>query len=287
MNELDYVAIDFETANGNLTSACSIGLVGAKNDKVVLEEYYLINPCEEFNDYNVLIHGITSDMVEDAPIFPEVWQKIKKYFMGTIIIAHNAMFDLNVLKALIDKYDLEKPNCKIACTLKISEKMWKEEVVNHKLNTISAYLGVKHNHHNALSDSYICHEIVKRTIRCLNVSTLGEAMERLGLVFGKYDNDKFYLSKSRYKKYNTNAIDNPFKGKIVAYLGKPKSMTKKEASEVLSIKGAILSRALDKSLDYCIIFSDAPKDKINALANINANNTIKVINESQFLELIK
>ena len=286
-NEIDYVAIDFETANSNPTSACSIGLVGVKNDKMVFEEYYLINPYEEFSDYNILIHGITPSMVSDALDFSGVYEKIKKYFIDTIVIAHNAMFDLSVLKALVEKYNLDKPRCKIACTLRISQKLWKDELINHKLNTISNYLEVDHNHHNALSDSYVCYEIIKRAIKSLNVATIEEVMERLGLLFGRFDDAKFFGPRNRYKPFNENAPINPFKDKIVGYLGKPKKMTKKEVSNNLEIKGAIVTRCLDRSLDYCIIFSDAPKDKILALANININNTIKVIDEEQFLEMIK
>ena len=77
---LDYIAIDFETANSKPTSACSIGLVGVVNDKVVLEEYYLINPQEEFNPYNIEIHHILPTDVEGEDTFDKVWEKIKGYF---------------------------------------------------------------------------------------------------------------------------------------------------------------------------------------------------------------
>ena len=43
---MDFVAIDFETANEKRNSACSIGLTVVKNNKIVEEKYFLIKPCE-------------------------------------------------------------------------------------------------------------------------------------------------------------------------------------------------------------------------------------------------
>lgn len=286
MNELDYIAIDFETASSSISSACSIGLIGVRNDKVVLEEYYLINPEEEFNDYNIAIHGITPEMVENEDTFDKVWEKIKKYF-NTIVIAHNAMFDLSVLKALIEKYGLEVPDIKIACTLKISEKVWKEEIPNHKLSTISSYLGVKHNHHNALSDAYVCYELIKRCERITNTSSIEEVMESVGLIFGKYNKDKFFMPKTRFKEIKTNAVDNYFKGKIVAFLGKPKETTRKKVYEILELKGAVISRAIDRSLDIFIAFNQVPLDKMNVVNKLKETQKLEILNESEFLELIK
>ena len=70
-NNCEYITIDFETANSSLTSACSVGLVGAKNGKKVFEKYYLINPEEDFLSYNTLIHGITYEDVKNEKTFPE------------------------------------------------------------------------------------------------------------------------------------------------------------------------------------------------------------------------
>ncbi len=284
--DLDYIAIDFETANSHLTSACSIGIIGVKNDKVALSEYYLINPEEEFNEYNILIHHITPPDVASAPTFDIVWDRIKKYF-NSVVISHNAMFDLNVLKALIDKYDLEKPDCKIACTLKISEKVWKEEIPNHKLGTISKYLEVEHDYHNALSDAYICYEIIKRCEKCTNSSSLDEVMESLGLIYGKYNSERFYLPKNRFRKTNKNATDNPFKDKVVAIIGKPSSITKKGALNILEIKGAIISNGIDRSVDIVVRFQSPSNKQLDALNRIENIHSIKVINEEEFLNLTK
>ena len=161
-NKFEYIAIDFETANSNLTSACAIGLVGAKNGKIVYNDYFLINPEEPFSDFNITVHHITPDMVKDAKTFPEVWEIIKDVLNNEIVVCHNAMFDISVLKACIEKYGLEYPNISVGCTLRVSKITFKDILPNCKLNTISGYLEVEHNHHNAISDAQVCYYLLER-----------------------------------------------------------------------------------------------------------------------------
>ena len=282
---MDQIAIDFETANSNLDSACSIGIVGVENDKVLFQKHYLINPLTEFNAYNTTIHNITAEDVKNSPTFKEVWEDIKDYFNG-IVIAHNAGFDLAVLKVLVEKYNLEVPSIKIACTLKISQKLWKGILPNCKLNTISNYLEVEHNHHNALSDAYVCYAIIERAKRVTNSDTIEEVMESLGLRFGSYKEDKFFLPKNKYKDINLDALDNYFKGRVVAFGGKPKNMTKKRVVETLQIKGAILSKELDRSVDTFILFENVRKERLVKLDELKSKVKIEVISEEEFLKLI-
>lgn len=282
---MDYIAIDFETANSKLDSACSIGIVGVENDKVLFQKHYLINPKTEFNSYNIAIHNIKPEDVINSPDFKELWGEIKEYFNG-IVIAHNASFDLAVLKTLIEKYQLEVPNIKIACTLKISQKLWKGILPNCKLNTVSKYLEIEHNHHNALSDAYVCYAIIERAKRITNSATIDEVMESLGLRFGTYKEEKFFLPRNKYKEINYDALDNYFKGKVVAFGGKPKNMTKKSVAELLQIKGAILSKDLDRSVDIFIIFENVKKERLYKLDELKSKVKIEVITEEEFLKLI-
>lgn len=280
---MDYIAIDFETANSSFSSACAIGIVGVENGNAIFQKYYLINPETEFSLYNIGIHHISPNDVKDCKNFKELWEEIKVYFQG-IVIAHNAMFDLNVLKSLIERYDLDVPNIKIACTLKISQKLWKDILPNCKLNTISSYLEVEHDHHNALSDAFVCYKIIERAKRVTQSDDISSVMEKLGIIYGVYNENKFYLPKNKYKEINCEALDNYFKGKIVAFSGKPHSMTRKKVIEVLQIKGAIISKNIDKSLDLFICFPDSPKTKIFYLNELNKKSKIEIITEEEFLK---
>ena len=99
---LDFVALDFETANSSRASACSIGLVKVQFGQIVAKKSILFKPpvgFDEFNGWNIAIHGITPAMVADRPRFEAVWPEISSFIGDQIVVAHNASFDISVLRA--------------------------------------------------------------------------------------------------------------------------------------------------------------------------------------------
>ena len=99
---MNYVTIDFETANSSLDSACSVGIVSVEKGNIVFKKEYLINPECLFDTNNILIHGITPDVVSEAPKFYEIWDEIYEIINGRIVFTHAADFDIKVLKAMIE-----------------------------------------------------------------------------------------------------------------------------------------------------------------------------------------
>ena len=73
----DFAAIDFETANGERTSVCSVGVVIVRDGMIADRFYSLIHPEPDYYTYwNTKMHGLTQADTDNAPIFPEVWRKI-------------------------------------------------------------------------------------------------------------------------------------------------------------------------------------------------------------------
>ena len=104
---MNFVAIDFETANEKRNSPCSIGIVVVKDGKIVDRIYHLIKPKEmRFLPINIGIHGIRPRMVENELEFDKVWEKIKEYFNNSLVIAHNASFDISVLRRTLELYKI-------------------------------------------------------------------------------------------------------------------------------------------------------------------------------------
>ena len=284
-NKYEYIAIDFETANSNLSSACAIGLVGARNGKVVYSDYYLINPNEIFTDYNIAIHHITPEMVKDAMTFPEVWEIIKDKLEGEIVFCHNAMFDIAVLKTCIEKYNLDYPHINIGCTLRVSRIAFKDILPNCKLNTISNYLMVEHNHHNASSDAMVCYYLLERVKRMYQAIDVIELFEMLNLGFGVL-NDKIYkgcYSKLKEKKHTNDIL----KDEVFSFVGKPKYLTKTEVIKKIEDNSGLYSKEITKGITAIIIFPNAPKNKMAEFDRIKDKINIKVYNEEDFLNLLK
>ena len=157
---MNFVAIDFETANESRNSACAIGITKVQGNKIVGTEYHLIKPPEmRFNAHNIWIHGIYPQDVENEMTFGELWPKIKHYFDEELVVAHNAAFDLSVLRSLLNYYGFEYPNLHYICTVLLSKNKIKD-VRNHKLNTLAEYVGHKFEHHHAGEDATACAKIL-------------------------------------------------------------------------------------------------------------------------------
>jgi len=102
-----FVAIDFETAGYDPASACSLGVVAASEDGSVTEWHRLIRPpVMRFAPGCIAIHGIRPEDVEDKPEFPAFWPEIASLLRGRVVFAHNAQFDMGVLGATLDRYNL-------------------------------------------------------------------------------------------------------------------------------------------------------------------------------------
>ena len=152
----DFAAIDFETANFNKTSVCSVGVVVYRNGIRTDEFYSLIKP--EPNYYSHVcteVNGLTRKDTDSAEIFPDVWRKIEPLIKGLPLVAHNKSFDENCLKEVFNLYGMEYPNYTFHCTLKQAKKIWPKE--KHNLDIVAEKCGyVMSNHHHALADADAC-----------------------------------------------------------------------------------------------------------------------------------
>ena len=153
----DFAAIDFETANNERTSVCSVGVIIVRTGEIVDSFYSLIQP--EPNYYNywcTQVHGLTEEDTEDAPIFPEVWKQIVPLIEGLPLVAHNKAFDESCLRAAFRCYQMDYPEYPFLCTLTTSRKVF-PNLENHQLHTVAQECGyVLENHHHALADAEAC-----------------------------------------------------------------------------------------------------------------------------------
>lgn len=158
---MNFIAMDFETANHFPESACSLALVMVRDNKIVDRFYTVINPQMSFDARNIQVHQITADDVKNAPTMAEVWPKIKGLYQPCMLVAaHNARFDTNVMRQSLARYNIEEPHYLVIDTLATS-KLFEPELPNHKLDTVSDALDVElWHHHNALSDSEACARIL-------------------------------------------------------------------------------------------------------------------------------
>ena len=157
----DFAAIDFETANGQRSSVCSVGVVVVRNGLIANTFYSLIKPepnyyawfCQE-------VHGLTHEDTDNAPIFSDVWHQIEPLIEGLPLVAHNSPFDESCLRAVFDVYQMDYPDYEFHCTCHASRQHFGQKLPDHQLHTVAAACGYQlEHHHHALADAEACARI--------------------------------------------------------------------------------------------------------------------------------
>ncbi len=192
---MNFTAIDFETANGQRNSACSLGLVRVENGVIVESKDWLISPPEMyFHPMNVSIHGITEEDVRNKPSFNYIWEEVENYLQGEMVIAHNASFDVSVLRACLETYGIRFPDFDYLCTVQISRNIW-PNMPNHKLNTMAHLFNIPLRHHDALEDTLACAKIAIKACQVMNVQSLTDLAKEICIAPGKLNTNGYKAPK--------------------------------------------------------------------------------------------
>ncbi|MDR0892765.1 MAG: 3'-5' exonuclease [Mediterranea sp.] len=162
----DFAAIDFEIANPQRTSVCSVGVVVVR-DGIIADNYYsLIRPEPGWYLWRFTqIHGLTERDTAQAPIFPNVWKEIEPKIAGLPLVAHNSPFDEGCLKAVFRMYQMDYPDYQFYCTCRAARRVFGRSLPNHQLQTVAARCGYDlKTHHNALADAEACAWIAREIL---------------------------------------------------------------------------------------------------------------------------
>lgn len=153
----DFAAIDFETANGERSSVCSVGVVVVRDGEVCDRFYSLIQP--EPNYYTWFcqrVHGLGPGDTDSAEVFPKVWARVAPLIEGLPLVAHNSPFDEGCLRAVMRVYQMDWPDYRFYCTCRAARRKLKF-LPNHQLHTVAEACGYNlMNHHHALADAEAC-----------------------------------------------------------------------------------------------------------------------------------
>mgnify|MGYP001419291694 CR=1 FL=1 len=160
-----FAAIDFETANPRMDSACSVGVVRVVEGEIVSRWHRLIRPDRKwflFTD----IHGIRWEDVKNEPTFGELWPELKTQLEGAeFLAAHNADFDRMVLHRCCKTNGITPPRVPFRCTVKLVKKVW--ALRGAGLAAVCKALDIPLQHHHALSDAEACARIYIRAMNLL------------------------------------------------------------------------------------------------------------------------
>jgi DNA polymerase III epsilon subunit-like protein len=302
-----WVAIDFETANEHRGSPCAVALVAVQDNEIVQRYTTRIQPPPSvayFSPFCVSLHGITAEDVRDAPTWPEALNQILRFVSGRPVVAHNAAFDLGVIRNACDETGMRWPDLTYACTLVIARRTW--PLLSYSLPWVAD--AAKHellDHHDPAADATAAAAIATAAQRIHGATTLAEMLDGLRVRFGHLSGENWsgcqYISASRSRARsalpgaNPNADpDGPLYGLSVCFTGTLTSMTRDGAQALVAEAGGQPTAGVTKRTDLLVIGEQDPRrftpgaamssKHRKAAALLDAGHPIEVIAEPDFLQ---
>ncbi|TFJ93255.1 3'-5' exonuclease [Lentibacillus salicampi] len=202
---MQFVSLDFETANEQRNSPCAIGIAVVDGEEIVDEYYSLINPLTYFSPFNTRIHGITEDDVADAPTFAELWPTLDGYLSHHLAVAHNASFDMSVIRHTLDQFNLTYPEMDYLCTANVSRRVW-SRLPNHKLNTVASHHGIQFDHHHALEDARVAAKILIEAFKTYETDETDIFLRKCHMSKGRIYERGYYPPKSKKRAKQSTKI---------------------------------------------------------------------------------
>jgi len=166
---MDFLALDFETATSQLDSPCELGIAVVRSGAVREVRNWLIKPryWPYFNPWNVAVHGIRPQDVEDAPRWAGIWQEVAQLLHGATVVAHNASFDMGVLRGTLASHDLAHPTFQYFCSVTMAKRVW-PGFPRNDLKSLCVRHGIPLVHHRAGNDAEATAELVIRALEQRN-----------------------------------------------------------------------------------------------------------------------
>lgn len=304
---MDFIAIDFETATTDRDSPCEIGLTFVESNAIKDVKSWLIKPSyyPYFDNFNMSIHGITPSDVKDAPEFIELWPEIKPLIEDQFLIAHNAGFDMSVLRRTLEFYQIPFPELQYSCSYIFSKKVW-AGLPAYDLKTLCRHNQIPLVHHRAANDSEATAKLSLKAFETADVETLDDFPTKLRTTVGRLFGGGYQPSetKRQYKARKQAEIlgdptkhdpRSPIHGRTVVFTGSLMSMPRKDAQQLVADIGGVNGKSVTKETDYLvvgqqdyrIVGDDGMSSKQEkAIKLIEKGSELEILSEDEFLKNI-
>ncbi|KAA9110148.1 3'-5' exonuclease [Microbacterium rhizomatis] len=184
---LDFTAIDFETANSSNASACAVGLTRVRDGRVVDKAGWLIQPPpghDVFFEINTGIHGLRAEDVAGAKRWTEQLDDITAFAGTDVMVAHNAGFDMMVLRRACEATGDECPPYRYVCSLQVARKTY--ELDSYRLPSVAAAAGfLEFPHHDPIADALACAHIMIDAARIVGATDIESLATLAGVRVGQ------------------------------------------------------------------------------------------------------
>lgn len=290
---MSIVAIDFETATSDRDSACEIGLTLVDDGKITFSESWLIcPPCyPRFDYFNTRIHGITSKMVAYSPTFDEIWSDIRPYFKDRTIVAHNAAFDIGVLRDMLKTYKIDIPDNPYLCTYRLARKVW-PDLGKYGLKTMIQHLSLEGGrHHRAAYDSHACAEVLIHAMKLVHASSVEELSRTTDTSIRsvtQYGHDATTTTKREIPEGNPILYkpSHSFYGKNIVFSGTLESMSRAHAWQRVADIGARITERIDENTNILVLGQNDATGITKGGITSKHQHALRLIQKGQHIQLM-
>ncbi len=178
-----FVVVDLETTGDSVPEEgiTEIGAVKMRGKDWVEEFHTLVNPGRYIPPGAQRLTGISNQMLQSAPIFGEVMREFTRFCERAVLVAHNASFDVRILRREATRLELPLPEMAL-CTCRLARRLL-PEFDSHRLGDLARGLGLPDEGcHRALSDARTAARLFQRLLHdldCEGVETLGGVLHFL------------------------------------------------------------------------------------------------------------
>jgi DNA polymerase-3 subunit epsilon len=254
-----WVVVDFETASTRGTP-CQLGAIRFEEGREVDSfETLIFQPANLFDPFNVALHGITPQAVANAPKWPEVRARLIDFAGGAPLIAHNAPFDMGVIRDASDLWEIGWPTLSYACTLTLSRRIWPGQP-SYSLLLICSTLGIPvdlDRAHEALADARLAAGLLSHALSDAPADSLEELLDHVGVTLGRIEPDGWFGCHARARaahdvEVNHDASpESPFYGKNICFTGEL-AMVRSQAWQLVGAAGGTPQDGVTKKTDFLV-----------------------------------
>ena len=306
MKNLNFIAIDFETANEKRTSAISVGVVPVVNGVIQKEKsfYTLIDPIDRyFNPFCTRVHGLTEKDIDGAPCFKEVWNNhLKEMIEGQLVVIHNSSMDISIIRQSVDFFELDPVQFNYLCTMNTARKL-NVNVPKYTLDNLCKCFQIElNNYHNALEDATVTAALAIKLSQIenfLDVANIHCAYESAQLP-GSVPNEpkRTFIPTEKSQKIRGELLkpalddvqitNNPFFNKKVVISGTYNEWPdRKDLAKILKKLGADIDSDVTAKTNYlCAGMGAGPSKRKKMEKNIADGNEAWIIFEDEIIEML-
>lgn len=285
-----FVAVDVETANADVSTICQIGLARFEHGQLIDEWSTLVNPEDDFDAMNIMVHGIEAHHVIDAPTFGTITSHLERWCTGQIVVSHTPFDRTSIHRAFL-RCNRPLPVMRWLDSARVVRRAWAQFAHRgYGLTNVCRTLGYTYTAHDALEDAKACGFVLARAIEETGLS-LGDWLRRVErpLRAGADPGKPEPLSKL------SGNPDGPLRGETIVFTGQIR-IPRREAAQIAASLGADVPTSVNRKTTILVVgdqdirrlAGQAKSAKhLKAEEQIRKGAELRILRESDFLALLE